>query len=787
MIHGSKADTLKMLEGIIHNAKIFPQVSFTVKEWLQDSKCIMDNIMNEFNSTVIIRSSCHDEDTSENSNAGRFLSIPNVKLNIDDLHNAIEKVIVSYNRTDYSDQVLVQTMLNSPVMCGVAFTLDPNTGGDYYVVNYDTTGSTESVTSGDGNENHLFYFHKSKNFNNICAYSDDTQNKRLSKLCSCLAELEGLFEENNLDVEFAFDKNENLYILQVRPLVMRNKLSNSELQKKELERISEYINNAQKKRPFLCGKNTIYSVMTDWNPAEMIGIRPKPLALSLYRELITDNVWAYQRDNYGYRNLRSFPLLVDFGGCPYIDVRVSFNSFIPATLSDSLSEKLVNYYIDLLKKNPKAHDKAEFDIVFSCYTFDLEERIKVLREYGFSKDEISQIVDSLCLVTKNITDFERGLWRKDEKKIEILEKRYYELMDSNLNDIDRIYWLLEDCKRYGTLPFAGLARGAFIAVQILKSMVSVGIISEDEYSAFMNSVNTVSSRMNDDFIMLSKEGFLKKYGHLRPGTYDISSKRYDEAPDMYFDWIHEKEQKHDRKMFKLSLSQMKELRKRLQESGLSTDVIELLEFIKCVIEGREFGKFVFTRNVSEALRILKHVGKEYGISEEEMSYANIHVIQELYSSTKNAKEIIHKYIEEGRAYYDVTKQITLPPVVTSNIDIWQFEYPDTEPNYITTKKACAEVVCLDDDINSDIEGRIVLIKSADPGYDWIFSHDIKGFITMYGGANSHMAIRAGELEIPAAVGVGEKSFFRLKQASIVALNALEKNIQIIRRDKNEAR
>ena len=69
--------------------------------------------------------------------------------------------------------------------------------------------------------------------------------------------------------------------------------------------------------------------MPDWNPAEIIGVRPWPLSLSLYRELITDAIWAYQRDNYGYQNLRSFPLLVSFHGLPYIDVRVSFNSFVP--------------------------------------------------------------------------------------------------------------------------------------------------------------------------------------------------------------------------------------------------------------------------------------------------------------------------------------------------------------------------------------------------------------------------------------------------------------------------
>jgi hypothetical protein len=73
--------------------------------------------------------------------------------------------------------------------------------------------------------------------------------------------------------------------------------------------------------------------MPDWNPAEIVGIRPEAsMALSLYREWITDAIWAYQRHNYGYRNLRSFPLMPHFFGLPYIDVRLSFNSFIPADL-----------------------------------------------------------------------------------------------------------------------------------------------------------------------------------------------------------------------------------------------------------------------------------------------------------------------------------------------------------------------------------------------------------------------------------------------------------------------
>lgn len=187
--------------------------------------------------------------------------------------------------------------------------------------------------------------------------------------------------------------------------------------------------------------------------------------------------------------------MVDFCGLPYIDIRVSFNSFIPASLNEKISEKLVNYYISHLSDDPSKHDKVEFDIVFSCYTLDLPQRIEILKEYGFAEAEVKQVMNALRDLTNNIIGYETGLWRKDYAKIKILEKRYSEIDGSNMADIEKIYWFIEDCKRYGTLPFAGLARAAFIAVQLLKSMVSTDITSDKEYHQFMNGVSTVSSNM----------------------------------------------------------------------------------------------------------------------------------------------------------------------------------------------------------------------------------------------------------------------------------------------------
>jgi phosphoenolpyruvate-protein kinase (PTS system EI component) len=80
---------------------------------------------------------------------------------------------------------------------------------------------------------------------------------------------------------------------------------------------------------------------------------------------------------------------------------------------------------------------------------------------------------------------------------------------------------------------------------------------------------------------------------------------------------------------------------------------------------------------------------------------------------------------------------------------------------------------------SDVNNKIVCIKSADPGYDYLFSKSIGGLITCYGGANSHMAIRCAEMGIPAIIGCGESSFHKYHNAQIIEIDALNRQVKIL--------
>ena len=100
------------------------------------------------------------------------------------------------------------------------------------------------------------------------------------------------------------------------------------------------------------------------------------------------------------------------------------------------------------------------------------------------------------------------------------------------------------------------------------------------------------------------------------------------------------------------------------------------------------------------------------------------------------------------------------------------------PNYIGVKSVIADIEKIGDQ-KANLTGKIVIISQADPGYDWLFSHNIAGLITQYGGANSHMAIRSAEIGLPAAIGVGEKLYEEISQASRLELDCLGQRIRVI--------
>ena len=221
-------------------------------------------------------------------------------------------------------------------------------------------------------------------------------------LIPALEEIENLLDFGALDIEFAVDIDQKIHVLQVRPLTSdKYEIDDDDIIFESIESSINKFKDLQKNSSFVVGKSAIFGVMPDWNPAEIIVTNPNILYFDLYRYLITDYIWAKKRSQYCYRDVRPHPLLVSFSGHPYIDVRASFNSFIPASVNNRLAGRLVDHYLLRLCDNPHYHDKVEFEVVPTCYAFDFEDWDKILTEGGFSKDEIGELRIGLQKITKN--------------------------------------------------------------------------------------------------------------------------------------------------------------------------------------------------------------------------------------------------------------------------------------------------------------------------------------------------------------------------------------------------
>lgn len=781
-LFSTKASTLSFLTKYIESAQICTTEILTYavfKSWqLSDSQALFNKLNAE---RLIVRSSYSQEDSAHSSMAGMFTTCSDI-TSATLLYSAIEQVFASYPSQFSPDEyVLIQAQISNLSHCGVIFTTEQDSGGPYTVIADDTSGANDAVTSGNSNSINTYYIAHN------CPKKVPTFIERLLNLTH---ELTQGFAQAHLDIEYGIDTDGTVWLFQVRPLLTSTEAPDNT--KDKLANIATKLAAMMQPHPFLHGKKTVFGIMPDWNPAEIIGLKPKPLALSLYKNLITNNIWAYQRHNYGYRNLRSFPLLVDFEGLPYIDVRVSFNSFLPKEVTSSLGDKLVDYYLEKLQSNPHNHDSVEFDIVMSCYTFSLQSKMQGLENAGFTATECAELSAHLKSLTNRIIDPRAGLWIQDLHKIEKLKERFAVCTSGFPDPLERAYWLLEDCKRYGTLPFAGLARAAFIAVQLLQSLVEEGIITESQSECFLATLNTVSSELQTDFRRLPKTDFLHKYGHLRPGTYEITSPRYDAMPDQYFTWPKSYNKSSDSKQADpttyhstdslifgaFDQATFAAINQVLDKHGIQHSGHSFLHFLKSAIEGREYAKFIFTRNLSAAMEALAEFGQNQGFSREDMSFCNADIIQDLITSSQNVKQIIAKSICEGRARYEYTSSLKLPPLICEPEDIYCFKLDTAQATFITQKSITGQVVSYQETKN--LVDNIVFISSADPGFDWIFSHNIKGFVTAFGGCNSHMAIRAAELGIPAIIGAGEENFQNWQKAQTLNIDCAAETVRSLK-------
>lgn len=744
----TKAENLNYFK-TIKDINIPEGFHFNKIDWQNDKKKILDTISNNFKKKIAIRSSFINEDNNENSNAGKYDSFINIKL---DRLNIEKKITLIFSRSiSLKDQILIQEMILDINLSGVILTKEINSGANYYVINYDDlTKTTDSITSGKV-ESKTIFVHKSASKINF-------KSKRLMIIVDHLRKLEKIVGCDHIDIEFILTNKNKFILLQIRKITKNNFWD-----KKLIKEIDKKILKNYKKFK----ENKIYSKMADWNPVEMIGEYPNRLSYTLYKYFITDNTWAKSRKKIGYSSPVNTNLMVDICGQPFIDTQKSFYSFMASNHSESLKKKIVNSNLSKLKEFPELHDKIEFEISETIFEFTNKNQFKsILSNKEFNSFKKNLIRHTNHLILNGATEISFLLKKINEKN------DYSKFSKKDMNFVcDEI---LDDYFSFGIL-----ARHAFIARKLIESFTNLKILSLKRKKEFFKALNSISNTFTIDYqkvlsSKMTKLRFMKKYGHLRQGTFDIESKRYDKIVN-FFDGKKKRFNKNND--FKLNIKESKQINSLLEKYNIKIRANELFDYFSLAIKSREESKLIFTKRVSNLLEFIKSYAKKIKLSKSDIVHIDFFNFLDFLNNKKKIVSI-YKDVLFYKEQFKINSNIKLPPVIKEKKDFIIITTGLNKTNFVTNNKVKSQVINIKNIKNrNEVNNKIVLIKAADPGYDWIFTFNIKGLVTMFGGLNSHMSIRCFEFDLPAAIGCGEKIFNEINEKKNITLDCKSKKIE----------
>lgn len=429
-------------------------------------------------------------------------------------------------------------------------------------------------------------------------------------------------------------------------------------------------------------------------------------------------------------------------------MRRSFLSLTPRILPSEVRARLVDDALTRLQDDPNLHDKVESDLLITYWPLDGEEVRRRLSQ--LSQQDQRAVTSALRWLSRTIMDrWETILESTATAGLYLTQWRLRNPLDAPVrnvhSEINLIRVGLDFCEEQGTLPFAEIARLAFIASGLVRDTGASTVEAE-----FWENVRSPAEDLADDLLDpdTSLEHLTTTYGHLRPQAYNIASARYDAIPG-----------------FLRSLQTLTPRARARARNGPGSELTDVVNnyisdlwggpdaiqpprgldanALSAAVTAREHQKFLFSAILSDSLERIARLSESFGCSRDDVRVLDI---ERLLTALEAGPSSLRTMVAIAQETSPHAHHVRFPDMLTPDSDLRVVEYIKASPTFVTDEVVNSEVWILDAPPSDPrhVDTRVVAIESADPGYDWIFSRPIAGLVTSYGGANSHMAIRCRE-------------------------------------------
>lgn len=759
----NKADWLRLVSRLGFSTYIPTFYAFNVAEWCASSKHILQKIVKQFSGLrIIIRSSREGEDSFTKGQAGQYLSVGPICSNQENsiaINDAISAVVNSYHRhtTTMSqatrDQVLIQVWVDNIVTVLGASSYSLVGVQPYFIVTTNNGITSNAITAGRVNVDRYFQHRQ------VATHHEFP--KHVQQTIDLLKSLENCIGLNTLELELVFTTLGEIKLLQVRPITKSNPFVKHEntqdtyiAERRNLVEITTLKTEfkARTARP-TCFSDVndsdksphFFSLMSDWNPAELIGAHPRPLAISVFSHLITDAIWSSARHALGYQAVTPQPLIYPFAGRPYINVRLSCQSLIPAGISPFDANLYVDHVINQLHADTTLHDKVENSLYASCLDFE-SSHVKTLQEAGLLSASIQNWTDSLRTLTKELIVEHESLLAENTIDTTCIETE----ITIQSHPLHRSINTIRDRLAY---PFAISARLAFIAHKLLSSALKTQLISADIYQRYLKNARTINPAPTQN----------NRSRLIRPGTFDIRVPAYTTTFHSY-----SSQEKDNVLTAELLLTEHEiiHLNRSLKELFSEVTALQFNAFVLGAIRAREAWKNTFSHCLGLWFEKLIEQGAAVHMNHDALSFLKLHDLKSVEDN--NDISAIYSKILARNIKYENQQCVCLPTCIRSEANVFNFHEGQDRPNFQGTGLLQGVTQTIVGHQRNALKNSILLIESADPGYDWIFEHSPLALVTCYGGPHSHMSIRCAEKNIPCVLGCGSSAYAQLSaQTSLI--------------------